>query len=86
MTLTKLKEKNQVTIPVAMVKKLGLRNNTLLEVDIEENYIKLMPVVTVPLIYSEPELEKIDAIVQKEKKSARKLKSGKSFSNYINNL
>lgn len=86
MTLTKLKEKNQVTIPVAVVKKLGLKNNTLFEVDIEENYIKLMPVITMPLLYNEDELAKIGVIVKKEKKSAKKLKPGKSFSNYIKNL
>lgn len=86
MTLTKLKEKNQVTIPVAVVKKLGLKDNTLFQVDVEENYIKLMPVITVPLLYNEAELDKVDIIVAKEKKTARELKPGKSFLSYINNL
>ncbi len=86
MTLTKLKEKNQVTIPAAVVKKLDLKDNSLFEVDVEENYIKLTPVITIPLVYNEIELDKIDTIVKKEKKSAREVKAGKQFSRYISNL
>jgi bifunctional DNA-binding transcriptional regulator/antitoxin component of YhaV-PrlF toxin-antitoxin module len=86
MMLTKLKEKNQVTIPVAVIKKLGLKGDTLFEVDIEGDHIKLMPVVTVPLSYNENELDKIATIVKKEKVSAKELKPGKSFSNYIKSL
>ncbi|MBI3252863.1 MAG: AbrB/MazE/SpoVT family DNA-binding domain-containing protein [Candidatus Omnitrophica bacterium] len=72
MTLTKLKSKNQVTLPSQLVKRLHLKINGLFSVDVEQNCIKLTPVSVEPL-YSEEELEALDRVVEKEKGSAKKL-------------
>ena len=82
MTITKLKSKNQLTIPNEIVKKMHLRQNELFAVDVEENYIKLVPVEIEPR-YTAEELIAIDKIVDKEKLKAKIFKHGKDFSNYI---
>ena len=85
MTITKLKSKNQLTIPNEIVRQLHLRVNELFSVDIEDNYIKLTPVEVEPR-YTAKELEAIDHIVQKEKSSAKSVKPGKEFSSLIKKL
>ncbi len=85
MTITKLKTKNQITIPALIVKRLGIKPNELFSVDIKDNYIILMPVHMEPK-YSVEELNAIDGIVEKEKKSAKKLKAGGEFSSYLKGL
>ena len=50
MTITKLKAKNQITLPSAIVKRLRLKQEELFAVDIEDNYIKLIPVEEEQLI------------------------------------
>ncbi|MEW6087636.1 MAG: AbrB/MazE/SpoVT family DNA-binding domain-containing protein [bacterium] len=82
MTITKLKIKNQVTIPNEIVNKLHLKLNELFAVDVEENYIKLTPVEIEPR-YTPEELTNIDRIVDSEKAEAKVLKPGKEFSEYI---
>ena len=85
MTITKLKAKNQLTLPAAVIKRLGLKSNELFAVDVEKNYIKLTPVTLEPK-YSSQELEAIDKIVEKERGKGKVLKSGKEFSQYIKKL
>ena len=85
MTITKLKAKNQLTLPAAVIKRLGLKPNEFFTVDVEKNYIKLTPVMLEPR-YSSTELEAIDRIVEKEKEKGKSLKPGKEFSNYLRKL
>ena len=82
MTITKLKAKNQLTIPSAVVKRLHLKMDELFAVDIEDNYIRLTPVKVEPR-YTAEDLKAIDHIVENEKSKARIVKPGKEFSNYI---
>jgi antitoxin component of MazEF toxin-antitoxin module len=82
MTITKLKAKNQLTIPSAVVKRLHLKMDELFAVDIEDNYIRLTPVKVEPR-YTAEELKAIDHIVKSEKDKARVVKPGRGFSHYI---
>ncbi|MFH1287849.1 MAG: AbrB/MazE/SpoVT family DNA-binding domain-containing protein [bacterium] len=82
MTITKLKMKNQVTIPNKVVKILHLKANELFAVDVEEDYIKLTPVEIEPR-YTPEELNNVDRIVDREKARAKVLKPGKEFLKYI---
>lgn len=85
MTITRLKTKNQVTLPVAVIKRLGLKPNELFAIDVEKNYIKLTPVALEPR-YTPEELRAVDRIVEKEKGKARTVKAGKDFSSQIRHL
>lgn len=85
MTITKLKAKNQITLPNIIVKRLNLKQEELFSVDIEDNYIKLVPVEVNPR-YTAEELKVIDRIVEKEKDKGEVLKPGKEFSAYIKKL
>ena len=82
MTITKLKAKNQITLPSAIVKRLHLRKEELFTVDIENNYIKLVPVEVEPR-YTAEELKTIDRVVEKEKSKGKVFKPGKEFSEYV---
>ncbi len=48
MTIAKLKAKNQLTIPSIIIKRLRLKPDELFAIDIEDNYIKLIPVEIEP--------------------------------------
>ena len=85
MTITKLKAKNQLTIPASIIKRLGLKHNELFAIDVEGNYIKLVPVTVEPR-YTAQELEAVDRIIAKEKGKAKILKPGKEFSTYLKKL
>ena len=85
MTITKLKAKNQITIPSAIVKRLRLRPEELFAVDVEDNYIKLIPVEVEPR-YTAEELKAIDRLVEKEKKRGKAFKSEREFSDYIKKI
>ncbi len=85
MILTKLKEKNQLTIPQTVVKAFQLKTNELFCVDIEENYIKLTPVDVEPK-YTPEELQAIDRIVETEKGQGKALKPGKEFLEYVRKI
>jgi hypothetical protein len=85
MTITKLKAKNQLTIPSAIVKRLHLRPQELFAVDVQDNFIKLIPVNVQPR-YSAQELSAIDRIAEEGKGKARVIKPGKDFSRYIKKL
>jgi len=82
MTIAKLKAKNQITIPSAIVKRLHLKLDELFAVEVEGNFIKLIPVKVEPR-YTAEELKAIDRIVENEKGKAKVLKPGKEFSRYI---
>jgi len=82
MTITKLKAKNQVTIPSSIMKRLRLKPNELFAVEIEGNFIKFIPVKVEPK-YTADELKAIDTIVEKEKSAGKKLKAGREFSQYL---
>ena len=82
MTITKLKAKNQLTIPSAVVKRLHLKMDELFAVDIKDNYIKLIPVKVEPR-YTAEDLKAIDHIVGNEKGKAKVVRPGKEFSRYI---
>ncbi len=85
MTFAKLKTKNQLTIPQAIVRRLHLKPEELFAVDIKENYIRLIPVEMMPK-YTAKELKAIDAIVDREKKHGKKLKAGGEFEAYIQEI
>lgn len=85
MTITKLRAKNQITIPSAIVKRLHLKLDELFAVDVEGNFIKLIPVKVEPR-YTAEELKAIDRIVENEKGRAKVLKPGKEFSRYIKKI
>lgn len=73
MTITKLKTKNQLTIPSGIVKRMHLKADELFAVDIEDNYIKLTPVEIEPR-YTAEELEAIDRIVESEKGKTKSIR------------
>ena len=85
MTITKLKAKNQLTIPNSIIQRLGLKPNELFSIDVEGNCIKLTPVTVEPK-YTAQELEGIDRIVAKERAQAKSFKPGKEFSSYLKKL
>ena len=85
MTITKLKAKNQITIPSTIVKRLHLKLDELFAVDVEGNFIKLIPVKVEPR-YTAQELKAIDRNVENEKGKAKVLKPGKEFSRYIKKI
>ena len=85
MTITKLKAKNQITLPSAIVKRLHLRPEELFAVDIEDNYIKLIPVEVEPR-YTAEDLKAIRDIVKKEKSRGKVFNTEKEFSSYIKKI
>ena len=85
MTITKLKAKNQITLPNAIVKRLHLKPEELFTVDVEDNYIKLVPVEVNPR-YTAEELKAIDRLVEKEKKQGKVFNTEEEFSAYIKKL
>lgn len=85
MTLAKLKAKNQLTIPSAIIKRMHLKPYEMFLVDVENNFIKLIPVELKPR-YTSQELRAIDHIVEKEKGKAKTVTAGKEFSKYIKKI
>jgi len=85
MIITKLKAKNQITLPKQIVKKLNLKPNELFAVDIEGSCIKLIPVELEPK-YTPQELDAIDKIVEKEKGKAKTIKVGDEVRRYLRNF
>lgn len=85
MTITKLKAKNQITIPSEIVKRLHLRPDELFAVDVQDNFIKLIPVDVEPR-YTAEELKAMRHIVEKEKKHAKVFNTEKEFSSYVKKI
>ena len=48
MTIIRLKSKNQLTIPMRIIKKLGLHEDEFFQIVIKENQIRLIPVEVKP--------------------------------------
>ena len=85
MTITRLKTKNQITLPKAIVKRLKLKKDELFQIDVEGNYLKLTPVEMMPK-YSAKDLKAIDKIVKKEKRRAKSLKGSSELAAYIEKI
>jgi len=85
MTIIKIKAKNQITIPTAVARRLGLKIHEFLAIDVEDNFIKLIPVHVEPK-YTQEELETIDSMVDREKAKAKSIKPGKDFSRYLQEM
>lgn len=85
MTITRLKQKNQVTIPQTIIKRLHLKEHELFMIDVEKNYIKLIPVKIEPR-YTAQELRALDHLIGKEKSKAKVFKAGDEFSGYIKKI
>lgn len=85
MLLGRIKAKNQLTIPNELVVKLDLHQNDIVELCLEEDYIKITPVQVEPR-YTPEELKAIDGIVEEEKKKGKVLKAGKDFEEYIRKI
>ena len=85
MLLRRIKAKNQLTIPNELMKKLDLTQNDIVEVSLEDDYIKVTPVQVEPR-YTPEELKAVDDIVEKEKKAGKRLKAGKKFEEYIRKI
>ncbi len=82
MTITKLKAKNQLTIPGVIIKRLGLKQHELFMIDVERGYIKLTPVTVEPR-YTAEDLEVMDTIVEEQKNQGKIFKAGKEFADYL---
>ena len=85
MTITKLKAKNQLTIPTSIIKRLGLKPHEMFAIDVEKGCIKLTPVVVEPK-YTGEELETLDHIVEQEKCQGKVFRPGKDFSAYLKKI
>ena len=85
MTLTKLKTKNQITIPSSVIKRMGLKLNEYFVVEIRSNFICLTPVHVEPK-YSAAELKGIDKIVHKQMGKGKSYRAGPEFSGYLKGL
>lgn len=83
--VTRLKVKNQITIPQVIVNLLKLHQDELFTVEVEKNYIKLTPVEIKPR-YTAAELKAVDRIVEREKSQKKTKKSGKEFSHYTKRI
>ena len=70
MTIARLKEKNQITLPKSIVDRLHLKKNELFEVGIKKNYIVLIPVEVKPK-YTAKEIENIAKVVKRDKRKAK---------------
>ena len=64
--LAELKDKSQVTIPKGIVKDLGLSRGDMFDVVVEDNAIRLVPVV----IYPKAHAEKLEALAAEARKNS----------------
>lgn len=85
MIITRMKAKNQLTIPSQIVKRMKLRPDELFSIDVRDNFIKLTP-VEIESKYSVEDLETINKIVKEQKNKAKIVKPGKAFSRYIKKI
>ena len=66
MIIVRLKAKNQLTLPAAILKRVGIEENELFSVEFENNYIKLTPVDIEPR-YTAEELAGLDRMADAQK-------------------
>lgn len=72
MTIT-MTSKNQITIPKQIVNILDLSKGAMFDVKVVGNKIHLVPVEIVEKIFTDENYKKMDALVKKERKSAKKV-------------
>jgi len=85
MILGKIKHKNQVTIPSAIVKLLGLKHDDVLSFVVQKGQIVIIPVQVEPR-YTPEEIKAIDDMVAQEKKKAKTYQVGDEFEKAIHAL
>jgi bifunctional DNA-binding transcriptional regulator/antitoxin component of YhaV-PrlF toxin-antitoxin module len=84
-TLGKIKYKNQLTIPSAITKILGLKQNDVVSFSIKKGQIVIVPVQVEPR-YTPDEIKAIDEIVAQEKNKAKIYRPGDDFQKAIDKL
>lgn len=72
MTVT-MTTKNQITIPKKIVDALDLGKGALLDVHITGNRIEIIPLEVTERVYTDQNYKRLDKLVNKEKKSAKKV-------------
>ena len=72
MTIT-MTTKNQVTLPKKVVEVLDLHKGSMFDVKIEQNRIELIPVEVIEKVFTDEEYAKMDKILKREKKFAKKV-------------
>ncbi len=82
MTITRLKSKNQLTLPASIIKRMGIRADELFAVDIDANCIRLMPVDLEPR-YTPDELSAIDRSIDSEKPKGKVFRDAKSLGAHL---
>ena len=71
MTVT-MTTKNQVTIPKKIVDALDLNKGALFNVTVVANKIQLTPLEIIEKVFTGEEYKKLDNLIKREKKSAKK--------------
>ena len=85
MILSKIKYKNQVTIPAQIAKLLGLKQNDAVSFAVKNGQIVIIPLHVEPR-YTPEEIKAIDKLVAREKKQAKIYKAGDDFEKAIQAL
>ena len=85
MNIIKLKSRNQVTIPKSIAEKFDIHEGSLFSVEAKDNFIKLIPVEIEPR-WTPEELEAIEKIFEKEKGKGVKVRLGKEFSDFVDEI
>lgn len=66
MMLAELKDKSQVTIPKAVVRKLGLKRGDMFDVVVHDGVVMMVPVV----VYPKAKAEELEALAASARESA----------------
>ncbi len=85
MILSKIKYKNQITIPAQIAKLLKLKQNDVVSFVIKKGQIVIIPVHVEPR-YTVEEIKAIDKLVTQEKRKAKVYKVGNDFEKAIEEL
>jgi len=81
MTIT-MTSKNQITLPKGIVDALRLHKGSLFDVKVKSNRIELLPLEISERKFTDEDYERLDSLVQKEKKKGAK----KVTSEFINSI
>lgn len=81
MTIT-MTSKNQITLPKGIVDALRLHKGSLFDVKVRSNRIELLPLEIAEREFTDEDYERLNRLVQKEKKKGVK----KVTSEFINNI
>ena len=85
MILSKIKYKNQVTIPAQIAKLLGLKQNDAVSFAVKNGQIVIIP-LHIESRYTPEEIKAIDKVVAQEKKRAKIYKAGDDFEKAVEAL